>query len=73
MTAQLWVSLVGALSTPIATVIGFVLWRKVEKVHGLVNNQLDKQLERNDQLTRTLTAEGVDVPARPAEPRQQTR
>ena len=36
--------------------------RGVEKVHALVNNQLDRQLDRNDRLTRTLTAAGVDVP-----------
>jgi hypothetical protein len=39
----------------------------VRDVHTLVNNQLDTQLTRNDQLTRTLTAAGVDVPARPPE------
>jgi hypothetical protein len=38
----------------------------VRDVHTLVNNQLDTQLTRNDQLTRSLTAAGVDVPARPA-------
>jgi hypothetical protein len=34
----------------------------VHEVHTLVNNQLDTQLDRNDQLTRTLTNAGVDVP-----------
>jgi UPF0716 family protein affecting phage T7 exclusion len=37
----------------------------IGEVHTLVNNQLDRQLVRNEQLTKALTAGGVDVPARP--------
>lgn len=39
--------------------------KAIGEVHALVNNQLDAQLTRNDQLTRALTAGGVDVPERP--------
>jgi sensor domain CHASE-containing protein len=34
----------------------------IAQVHTLVNNQLDRQLDRNEKLTRTLTAAGVAVP-----------
>jgi hypothetical protein len=40
----------------------------VGDVHALVNSQLATELDRNDQLTRTLTAAGVDVPERPEQP-----
>jgi sensor domain CHASE-containing protein len=40
--------------------------KAIGEVHALVNNQLDAQLTRNEQLTRALTAGGVDVPERPA-------
>jgi len=40
----------------------------VHDVHALVNNQLDRQLDRNAQLTRTLTGAGVDVPPQPPAP-----
>jgi sensor domain CHASE-containing protein len=36
--------------------------RAIGEVHALVNNQLDRQLDRNEKLTRTLTAAGVAVP-----------
>jgi hypothetical protein len=66
--AQEWIGLIGAISAPLATVIGYFLTRhKVGKVEGLVNGQMERQLNRNDQLARTLTAADVEVPARPSE------
>lgn len=35
---------------------------KVDTVHGLVNNQLDRQLKYNQQLAGALTAAGQAVP-----------
>jgi hypothetical protein len=39
--------------------------RKIDGVHSLVNEQLDTQIARSDQLTATLTDAGVEVPPRP--------
>jgi hypothetical protein len=39
----------------------------VGEVHTLVNNQLDRQLDRNEQLTKTLTAANVEVPDPPVQ------
>jgi hypothetical protein len=41
------------------------LFRKVQAVHVLVNSQLHEVLDRVEQLTGTLNAAGVDVPAAP--------
>jgi hypothetical protein len=47
----------------LGVILGFLANRRgIRNVHTLVNNQLDRQLDRNAQLTRTLTASGVDVP-----------
>lgn len=63
MTLQDWISVTGFLVVLAVALLGFFeTRRRIIEVHLLVNNQLDRQLSRNDQLTRTLTAAGVDVP-----------
>jgi hypothetical protein len=77
MSAQFWEYLTGQGVIVIGLVLGFLSNRRgvqnvksdvhdvrtdVAGVHTLVNNQLDRQLDRNAQLTRTLTGAGVDVP-----------
>jgi hypothetical protein len=44
-------------------IIGFLAQsRATSKVHDAVNSNLTAQQDRNEQLTRTLTAAGVVVP-----------
>jgi hypothetical protein len=65
---------IAAVASPVVTLglayIGYLKLKAttasksdVAQVHTLVNNQLDQQLRRNDQLTRALTAGGVTVPS----------
>lgn len=54
------ISSVGALIAVFRRVGG--VSSKLDTVHGLVNNQLDRQLGRNAELTAALTEAGVDVP-----------
>jgi hypothetical protein len=63
MNAQLWVTVLGDGVVLAAALLGYASTRKrVERVHGLVNNQLDRQLDRNAVLTASLTKAGVEVP-----------
>jgi hypothetical protein len=58
--------LAGVVLTFLTAVAGF--WqaiRKIAEVHVLVNSQLHQVLMRVTQLTGTLHAAGVDVPADP--------
>jgi len=73
MSAQFWEYLIGQGVIVTGLVLGYLSNRRavggvksdVKDVHALVNNQLDRQLDRNAQLTRTLTGAGVDVPLSP--------
>jgi hypothetical protein len=42
---------------------------KVDEVHRLVNSRLSSVLDRVDQLTKSLTDAGEEVPDDPADPR----
>jgi sensor domain CHASE-containing protein len=73
MSAQELDYIIGQAVVLILGVLGYLSNRRatagvksdVKDVHSLVNNQLDRQLDRNAQLTRTLTGAGVDVPLSP--------
>lgn len=63
-------ALVVAITTLVSAIGGIVvLLRKATATHvvatrteKLVNNQLDRRMDRNDELVRTLTAAGIEVP-----------
>jgi len=65
--------LAGTVLTFLTALIGFVVaFRKIEKVHVLVNSNLTKvmeklgiEVERSDQLKKTLEQAGVEVPPKP--------
>ena len=65
VSSALWVALSGNAVVLAAAGLGCrsVLVR-IRVVHQLVNNQLDRQLQRTEQLMRTLTAAGMVVPHR---------
>ena len=73
MSAQELEYIIGQAVVLILGILGYLASRRatagvksdVKDVHSLVNNQLDRQLDRNAQLTRTLTGAGVDVPLSP--------
>jgi hypothetical protein len=66
MAVDSLIQLIAQLLTLVTAVIGLrAVSRGIGKVHDLVNSQSDKQMERVDQLTRTLTAAQVPVPPRP--------
>jgi hypothetical protein len=58
-----WTTVLGQVVIVIVAVLGWLSTRKkVTEVHMLVNNQLDRQLRYNQQLSRALTASGTEVP-----------
>jgi hypothetical protein len=53
----------------VGAVLGYLATRrKVEKVHRLVNNQLDRQLRYNQQLAEAMRKAGIQVPPQDAGP-----
>jgi hypothetical protein len=67
------ITLIGALTTFVTSVTGFVLlFKKASAIHVTVNSQLQRALQRGEQLSNVLSEAGVPIPETPPEAQEHT-